>query len=128
MNFQTIPATATVRSFTPAEQAAAWDAYISQDSYLSAAPRRVRGRAAVLLPMVWRLDFNIAQDLFKNLGGRRHALTFAADFLNFANLLNHDWGVGQRVFGQRPTSRSRTRRRRAGRGPLPDARRERRAA
>ena len=102
MNFQTTPATATVRSFTPAEQAAAWDAYISQDSYLSAHRGEYAGRAAVLLPMVWRLDFNIAQDLFKDLGGRRHALTVRADFLNFGNLLNHDWGVGQRLVNAQP--------------------------
>jgi len=52
--------------------------------------------------MVWRLDFNIAQDLFKDLGGRRHALTVRADFLNFGNLLNHDWGVGQRLVNAQP--------------------------
>ena len=47
--------------------------------------------------MVCRLDFSVAQDLFKNLGGGRHSLQFRADFLNFCNLLNHDWGVGQRL-------------------------------
>jgi outer membrane receptor protein involved in Fe transport len=102
MNFQAIPATATVRAFTPAEQATAWDAYISQDPYLSKHRGEYAGRAAVLLPMVWRLDFSIAQDLFKNMGGRRHALTFRADFLNFSNLLNHDWGVGQRLVNAQP--------------------------
>ena len=47
--------------------------------------------------MVCRLDFSVAQDLFKNVGGGRHSLQFRADFLNFCNLLNHDWGVGQRL-------------------------------
>ena len=47
--------------------------------------------------MVWRLDFAVAQDLFKDLGTNRHSLQFRADFLNFSNLLNHDWGVGQRL-------------------------------
>ena len=54
-------------------------------------------RGGVLLPMVWRLDFAVAQDLFKDLGANRHSLQFRADFLNFSNLLNHDWGVGQRL-------------------------------
>ena len=54
-------------------------------------------RYGVRLPMVFRLDFSVAQDLFKNLGGARHSLQFRADFLNFSNLLNHDWGVGQRL-------------------------------
>ncbi len=49
--------------------------------------------------MVFRLDFSVAQDLFKNVGKNRHSLQVRADFLNFSNLLNHDWGVGQRLVG-----------------------------
>src|SRR5262249_19220470 len=97
MNFQTIPATATTPAFTPAQQAAAWDAYIAQDSYLSKRRGAYAERSGVLLPMVYRLDFSVAQDLFKNVGAARHSLTFRADFLNFSNLLNHNWGVGQRL-------------------------------
>jgi hypothetical protein len=36
------------------------------------------------------------QDLFRNFGGQRNAFQIRADFFNFANLLNHGWGVGQR--------------------------------
>ncbi len=100
MNFQTF--TAGARTFTSPEQAAAWDAYISQDSYLSQHRGEYAERNGVLLPMVWRLDFNIAQDLFRDVGGRRHALTLRADFLNFTNLLNSDWGVAQRLINQQP--------------------------
>ena len=81
------------------QQAAAWDAYINQDSYLSSHRGQYAERNGVLLPMAYRLDFSVAQDLFKNLGGARHTLTFRADFLNFSNLLNHNWGVGQRLVG-----------------------------
>ena len=127
MNFA--PFTATVggapRLFTAAEQAAAWESFINQDSYLSQHRGEYAGRAAVLLPMVWRLDFNIAQDLFKDLGGRRHALTVRADFLNFTNLLSHDWGVGQRLVNAQPLTNPAARR--AGPGHLPHARGERRA-
>ena len=59
-------------------------------------------RNAVRLPMVSRIDFSVAQDLFKNLGGAKHSLQFRADFLNFGNLLNHDWGVGQRLVNAQP--------------------------
>lgn len=100
MNFATF--TSGGRTYTSAEQAAAWDAYISQDSYLSQHRGEYAGRNGVLLPMVWRLDFSLAQDLFKDLGGRRHALTLRADFLNFTNLLNSDWGVGQRLVNAQP--------------------------
>jgi len=95
MNFQ--PFTAGGVTYTAAQQAAAWDAYINQDSYLSKHRGQYAERNGVILPMVYRLDFSVAQDLFKNLGSARHSLTFRADFLNFSNLLNHNWGVGQRL-------------------------------
>jgi hypothetical protein len=97
MNFQTFASGG--RTYTAAEQAAAWDAYIAQDSYLSQHRGSYAERNGVRLPMVSRLDFSVAQDLFRNLGGKRHSLQLRADFLNFSNLLNHDWGVGQRLVG-----------------------------
>jgi len=100
MNFQAF--TAGGRTFTAAEQAAAWDAYINQDSYLSGRRGQYAERNGVLLPMIWRLDFNVAQDLFTNLGSKRHALQLRADFLNVTNLLNSDWGVGQRLINNQP--------------------------
>ena len=65
--------------------------------------------------MVFRLDFSVAQDLFKNLGGAKHSLQFRADFLNFSNLLNHDWGVGQRLVNAQPLTNPGGRCARAGR-------------
>jgi hypothetical protein len=100
MNFQTY--TAGTRTYSSAEQAAAWDAYIRQDSYLSQHRGGYAVRNAVRLPMVFRLDFSVAQDLFRNVGGGRHSLQIRADFLNFSNLLNHDWGVGQRLVNSQP--------------------------
>ena len=99
MNFT--PITGAV-PFSAAEQAAAWDAYISQDSYLSKHRGSYAERYGVVYPWVFRLDFSVAQDLFKNLGSARHSLQFRADFLNFSNLLNHDWGVGQRLVSTQP--------------------------
>jgi hypothetical protein len=97
MNFSTF--TSGGKVYTAADQAAAWDAYISQDPYLSKHRGQYAERYAVGLPMVYRLDFSVNQDLFKNLGGARHTVSFRADFLNFSNLLNHNWGVGQRLVG-----------------------------
>jgi hypothetical protein len=101
MNFQTFSQGG--RTFTAAEQAAAWDAYIAQDGYLSKHRGGYAERGGVLLPMVFRLDFSIAQDLFRDLGSKRHGLQFRVDFLNFSNLLNSDWGVGQRLVGSTTT-------------------------
>jgi len=100
MNFQ--PFTSGGRLYTAAEQAAAWDAYIAQDDYLSQHRGEYAERNAVRVPMVFRLDFALAQDLFRNVGGRRHSLQFRADFLNFSNLLNSDWGVAQRLVNAQP--------------------------
>jgi hypothetical protein len=100
MNFQTF--TSGGVTYTAAQQAAAWDAYINQDSYLSQRRGQYAERYGVTLPMVFRLDFSVAQDLFKNLGGAKHTLQFRADFLNFSNLLNHDWGVAQRLVNAQP--------------------------
>ncbi len=100
MNFQTF--TAGGRTYTAAEQAAAWDAYISQDGYLSTHRGKYAERGGVLLPLVHRMDLSIAQDIFTNIGGRRHSLQIRADVLNFGNLLNSDWGVGQRLVNRQP--------------------------
>jgi hypothetical protein len=100
MNFQ--PFTSGGHLYTAAEQAAAWDAYISQDSYLSKHRGQYAERNGVLIPMVFRLDFSIAQDIFKDVGDHRHSLQFRVNFLNFSNLLNHNWGVGQRLVNAQP--------------------------
>jgi hypothetical protein len=100
MNFQTF--TASGRTFTAAEQAAAWDAYIQQDKYLSSRRGQYAERGAVFLPMTKRMDVSLAQDIFTSLGGRRHAFQFRADVLNFGNLLNSDWGLGHRMVNSQP--------------------------
>ena len=88
--------------FTPAQQAAAWEAYIAQDAYLSEHRGEYAERGAVFLPMVTRMDVSIAQDIFRSLGGMRHSLQFRIDAVNFGNLLNSDWGVGQRLVNTQP--------------------------
>lgn len=101
MNFQQF--TSGGRTFTAAEQAAAWEAYIQQDEYLRTRRGQYAERNAVFLPMEWRADVSITQELFRNLGGKRHELQFRADILNFFNLLNSDWGIGNRfVAGNAP--------------------------
>jgi outer membrane receptor protein involved in Fe transport len=100
MNFQTFSAGG--RTFTAADQAAAWNAYIEQDSYLRNNRGRYAQRGAVFLPMVTRLDVGLSQDVFLNMGGRRHSFQIRADVLNFGNMLNANWGVGQRLISSQP--------------------------
>ena len=104
MNFQTYTANVngTPTTFTAEDQAAAWDAYIEQDEYLSARRGEYAGRGGVFLPMVWRADLSIAQELFTRVGGKLNRLQVRLDILNFSNLLNKSWGTGQRMVSNQP--------------------------
>jgi hypothetical protein len=96
MNFQDIP------GFSAAQQAAAWDAYIAQDPYLSKRRGEYAVRGAVFLPLMHRLDFGLTQDVFANVGGERHRFQFRVDIVNFGNMLNSNWGVAQRLVSNSP--------------------------
>lgn len=109
MNFETytLPASGTLPAvtFTGAEQAAAWEAFIQQDKYLSANRGKYAERGAVFLPRVTRADFSLAQEIFGNVSGQRNALQLRLDFLNVGNLLNKEWGLGQRLVTNQPLFR-----------------------
>ncbi len=94
MNFQQYVAGG--RTYTSAEQAAAWESYITADKYLSKHRGQYAERGAVWLPMVRRLDFSVGQEIFANLAGR-NAFQVRLDIQNFGNLLNKNWGVSQRI-------------------------------
>jgi hypothetical protein len=87
--------------FTAADQAAAFDAYINQDSYLSQHRGQYAERNAVFYPIVKRLDLSLTQDVFHKIAGRRHSGQVRLDINNFGNLLNHNWGVGQSIIQNR---------------------------
>ncbi len=95
MNF--VAFTAGGRTFSPAEQAQAFDAYINQDAYLKTQRGQYAERNGAVLPMFNRLDMSITQDLFRNIGGNRNAFQIRADFLNFGNLINSNWGKSWRT-------------------------------
>ena len=92
MNFEVIPAVGTTRSFTIAEQVAAFESFINQDRYL----RNHRGgyveRGAVRLPFVTRMDVSLTQDVVRTVAGKSNRLQFRLDILNFTNMFNSDWG------------------------------------
>ena len=95
MNF--VPFTVGARTFTAVEQAAAFEAYIQQDKYLSAHRGQYAERGGIWYPIQKRMDLSIIQDVFHDIGGKRNAGQFRIDFTNFGNLLNHNWGVSQRL-------------------------------
>lgn len=100
MNFQQF--TDAGRTFTVAEQEAAWEAYIEQDKYLSKNRGKYAERGAVFLPMVFRADFSMSQDIVKNIGNNKNTLQLRMDILNVGNLLNKKWGVSQSMITNSP--------------------------
>jgi hypothetical protein len=84
--------------FTAQQQAAAFDAYIDSDPYLTTRRGQYAERNGGLLPWLTTADLAIAQEFFINAGGKRNTLQFRADIFNFTNFLSKNWGVGQRIF------------------------------
>jgi hypothetical protein len=93
MNF--VSETVGSTTYTPAQQATAWEAFINQDSYLSSRRGGYAERNAVFLPMVYRADMSLSQDVGRNIGGRPSRLQIRLDILNVTNFLDHNWGVSQ---------------------------------
>ena len=110
MNFQqygvnaagTVVTTNPVRTFTVAEQQTAWEAYIVQDKYLSSRRGQYAERNAVFLPILFRSDLGVTQEVFQNVGGRRNTLAIRFDILNLDNLINKQWGAGDRLVSATP--------------------------
>lgn len=112
MNFQSYCVSATgatvtncataAKTFSVADQQTAWNAYIKQDPYLSSRRGQYAQRNAVFLPILFRSDLGITQELFQHVAGKRNALSVRFDILNLDNLLNKTWGSGQRLVSNTP--------------------------
>ena len=104
MNFK--PLTVSGKTYSAADQAAAFEQYIQNDPYLSSHRGQYAERGGEFFPMVNRIDLSLTQDVFKNLGRAKHTGEIRLDITNFGNLLNHNWGVSQRpvILGSTATS------------------------
>lgn len=100
MNFQTF--TSSGVTFTAQQQAQAWENFIQQDEYLRTHRGQYAERNGVQMPMVFRTDLSFAQDLAPRLAGRANGLQLRIDILNVGNLLNRNWGIGQRFVTTQP--------------------------
>jgi hypothetical protein len=94
------------RVFTVAEQQAAFEAYIAQDPYLKTRRGQYAERGGLKMPISSKLDLSIMQQVFANVGGRRNSGEFRLDITNFGNLLNKNWGVGDRTVVTSSTANS----------------------
>jgi hypothetical protein len=84
-------------TFTAAQQQAAFDAFISQDPYLSTRRGQYAERNGSILPYLHRFDLSVTQDVFVKIKGEKNAFQVRFDILNFGNMLNDNWGVSQRA-------------------------------
>jgi hypothetical protein len=89
-------------TFTVQAQIDAWTAFIEADKYLRTHRGQYVERGAIFLPIVYRADLSITQDVFTDVGGKRNSLQFRIDIINVGNLLNKNWGVGQRLVSTQP--------------------------
>lgn len=80
--------------FADAGQAAAFDAYISQDDYLSDRRGQYAERYGAVAPWRGRWDIKILQDFNFNVGDNKtNTIQLSIDVLNIGNMINSDWGV-----------------------------------
>jgi hypothetical protein len=102
INFVNLPANGTIPAFTAKQQSDAFFAYLEQDKYLKGLKGQFAERNGGLLPFYHRVDFKLLQDLFTNIGSKKHTLQFSLDALNFLNLLNSQWGIRQQTIVNNP--------------------------
>jgi len=95
INFKDIKNSAGDVIASASEQAAAWDAFVAQDPYLSQHVGEYTERYQAIMPWFNQLDLAIYQDIAKNIKGNNHKLQLSANILNVGNLLNSSWGVRQ---------------------------------
>ncbi len=90
-------------NYTVAQQIEAFDKLMANVSYLSDNKGKIADRNAVLMPWYNRFDFRILQDLFTNVGASKNTIQLSLDFVNFANLLNSNWGVRKQLISNANT-------------------------
>ena len=79
-------------TYTPAEQADAFWAFVENDKYLSKRKGQFVERFDGLLPWVDQLDFRLLQDIAPTIGRKKHTLQISVDINNLLNMINSGWG------------------------------------
>jgi len=100
-----IPTSAEINQmeFSGAGQGAAFDAYISQDDYLSERRGEYAERYGALSPWRSRWDLKILQDYNIKINDKKtNTIQISVDMLNVGNLISSDWGLIQQPNNVQP--------------------------
>jgi hypothetical protein len=89
-----LPLTVGSKTFTPAEQQAAYDAYIDANPYLKTRRGQYAERNGGFSPWQTRIDVTFVREFYIRAFRQKHTFQLRADILNFMNLLSPKWGVG----------------------------------
>jgi len=89
----TINGVSTNLVWTAQAQSDAFFRYLKQDKYLSSHQGQYAERNGAQYPWSNRVDLQLKQDFFVNVGGKRNTIQLSLDILNFCNLLNKNWGL-----------------------------------
>jgi hypothetical protein len=100
----TVGSGSTAQTFTPAQQQAAYDAYIDGNPYLKGRRGQYAERNGGYYPSLTRFNFSLVQELYFKVGPKqmKNTLQLRFDILNAANMLNNKWGVGNVVTSYNP--------------------------
>ncbi len=92
------------KTFTPAQQQEAFEKYISNHPYLSTRRGQYAERNAAQFPWLTRFDLTVMQEFYIKVGknSKKNTIQVRADILNFGNLLNNKWGVGNQTTTNTP--------------------------
>lgn len=95
----TVGTGANAKTFTPEQQQAAFETYINGNSHLNERRGQYAERNGGVFPWLTRFDLSVMQEVYINVGknSKRNALQFRIDILNFGNLINNKFGVGNQA-------------------------------
>ncbi|PVH27122.1 TonB-dependent receptor [Sphingobacterium corticibacter] len=82
--------------FTAAEQREALSVFIAENG-LEKYQGGYLPRNGFLMPWLNRFDVRVLQDIYKNIGPRRHTLQLSAEVINFGNLISKSSGIQSRL-------------------------------